>query len=105
MIIDDVPDDPLDEWRPEPAELARAGELWQMCLNDDPRFDATFTAICDDVLLEKNLPRVLAALLLHGRDLIEGNCSDQMLARLRLTAAVNTAREEAIKESIYRDDA
>jgi hypothetical protein len=98
-------DDPLDVWRPEPAELARAGELWQQCLDDDPRFSTTFDGTCDDVLLEKNLPRVLAAILLHGRALVEANCLDRKLAQARLSADVNSARDDAIREAIYRDDA
>jgi hypothetical protein len=64
MIIDDVPDDPLDTWRPTPAESARAGELWQYCLDDDPRFGPAFDGTCADVLTERNLPRMLAAVLL-----------------------------------------
>jgi hypothetical protein len=105
VIIDDVPDDPLDIWKPEPAEYARAGELWDYCLAvDDPRFNDAFNGACADVLTERNLPRFLAAIFLHGRDLIEGNCTDQKLARLRLTAAVNVAREEAIREAAWRDD-
>ena len=105
MIIDDVPDDPLDTWRPTPAESARAGELWGYCLAvDDPRFSTAFDGACADVLTERNLPRFLAAIFLHGRDLIEGNCSDQALARLRLTAAVADAREEARGEVAWRGD-
>lgn len=104
----DVPDwdhdDPLDVWRPTPGELASTGELWQYCLAvDDPRFNAAFNTICDGVLLEKNLPRVLAAVLLHGRDLLEGNCADQELARVRLATSVDEARGEAIREAAYRD--
>ena len=103
MIVNDVPDDPLDTWRPTPGESASAGELWQMCLTDDPRFNAAFTTVCDGVLLERNLLRVLAAILLHGRDLLEGNCADRELARVRLAASVNEARDDAVKEAIYRD--
>jgi hypothetical protein len=104
MIIDDVPDDPLDTWAPTHAESARAGELWQQCLTDHAAFDATFTAVCDDVLLERNLPRVLAAILLHGRALIDGNCGDPQLARARLAADTASARADAVREAIYRDD-
>jgi len=106
--LDEAPephDDPLDIWAPTPAESARAGELWQYCLGaDDPRFNAAFDAICDDVLSEKNLPRVLAAILLHGRAIVEGNCGDQKLVHARLAADTASARAEAVKESIYRDD-
>lgn len=103
MFIDDVPNDPLDKWRPEPAEHARAGELWEQMQDDDRRFCDAFEAACDDVLRQRNLPRMWAAIFLHGRDLIEGNCADRKLARLRLAGAVKSAREEAIKESLYRD--
>ena len=84
--------------------MARAGELWRQCLDDDPRFNTTFNAITADVLTERNLPRMLAAVLLHGRDMIEGNCSDRKLAHTRLDAGVRSARDDAIKEAIYRDD-
>ena len=103
MLIDDVPDDPLDTWAPTPGESASAGELWEMCLTDDPRFGTAFDAVCAGVLLERNLPRVLAAIMLHGRDLLEGNCADRELARVRLAASVADARDDAIKEAIYRD--
>ena len=43
MIIDDVPNDPLDTWAPSAAESARASELWSQCLTDDPRFSTTPT--------------------------------------------------------------
>ena len=97
-------DNPLARWRPEPGELARAGELWEMCLNDDPAFDETFTSVCRDVLTERNLPRVLAAILLHGRNILEGNCADRKLAQARLSADTAEAREEAVKEYLFRDD-
>lgn len=104
MIIDDIPDDPLDTWRPTPAESARAGQLWRECLDDDPQFSTTFDAVCADVLLERNLPRVLAAIMLHGRAILEGNCSDRKLMRARLSADVNSARDDALGEAAYRDE-
>ena len=69
----------------------------------DPRFSTAFDAVCAGVLLERNLPRVLAAVLLHGRDLLEGNCADRELARVRLAASVTEGRDDAIKEAIHRD--
>ena len=107
-MTDELPpwdhDDPLDIWRPTHAESARAGELWQQCLDDDPRFNETFNGVCDDVLTERNLPRVLAAIMLHGRGIVEANCPDQKLVRVRLSADVNSARDEALGEATYRDE-
>jgi hypothetical protein len=97
-------DDPLDIHRPSPGESARAGELWEQCLADDPRFNTTFDAVCANVLLEKNLPQVLAAVMLEGRAVLEGNCSDRKLMHARIADDVRTAREDAIKEMLYRDD-
>ena len=103
MITDDVPDDPLDKWRPGPGESARAAQLWQLCLADHPTFYGVFVTTCDAVLLERNLPRVLAAILLHGRDLAEAACTDRELVQARLAAAVNEGREGALGEAVIHD--
>lgn len=97
-------DHPFEVYRPTPAEDARAKELWEMCVNDDPRFGECFVAACDDVLTERNLPAMWVALMKAGRDLVEGNCSDLRLMKRRVSADVKESRGEALKEAIYRDD-
>ena len=104
----DVPDwdhdHPFEKWEPSHAEHARAGELWEQMLDDDPAFCDKFDGACADVLLLRNLPSFLAAVMAHGRDLIEGNCSDRKLARRRLAGAVAEARDEVVKEMLWHDD-
>ncbi len=96
-------DDPFEKWRPTPAESARVLELWQCCVTDDPRFGEVFDAVCADVLSERNLPQVLVAVLVHGRDAL-ASCPDQMLVRARLSADVRSAREQAREEMIDDDE-
>ncbi len=108
MIIDDVPDwdhdSPFEKWEPSHAEDARAMELWRMCMTDDPRFGECFDAACNDVLVEKNLPQMWAAMLRNGRDIVEASCNSLKLMQARISADVTSAREDAIKEMLWHDD-
>ena len=98
----DVPDwdhdNPFERWRPTPGEDARALELWRLCVTDDPRFGECFDAMCADVLVERNLPQMWAALLRSGRDIVEASCPNLKLMQARIFTDLADARERALKE-------
>ena len=91
-------DDPLEQWEPTAAQRARALELWQRCVSDDPGFPALFNLFCADVLAERDLPQILLAVLRHGRDSLIG-CQGERLTRARLAADVASARGDALTEA------
>lgn len=98
-------DDPLEVYAPPRDVYARAGELWDYTLAvDHPKFFEAFKTACDAVLLERNLPQFLAAVLLHGRAVVEGNCTDPGLAKRRVRYDVSSTREDLIKEQMIHDD-
>lgn len=96
-------DDPLEQWEPDHSQKARAIDVWRAYTTDDPDFPRLFEAFCADILVERDLPQKLLAILEHGRLSLIG-CQGQKLTTARMDGAVADARDDAIKEVIYRDD-
>jgi hypothetical protein len=95
--------DPLERWEPTPSQKARALDLWRAFTCDDPGFARLFGDFCNDILVEKDLPAKLLAILEHGRLSLIG-CQGQALTTARMDADVADARGDAVREAIYRDD-
>ena len=97
-------DNPFEKWEPTPAEDARAKELWQMCMTDDPRFGECFDAACNDVLAERNLPSMWSAMMRAGRDIVEAACPNLRLMQSRVSADVAEARDDVARRMLFHDD-
>jgi hypothetical protein len=103
IMTDELPawdnDDPLEQWQPTPGQKARALDVWRAYACDDPGFARLFGDFCNDILVEKDLPAKLLAILEHGRLSLIG-CQGQALTRARMDADVADARGDALRDAI-----